>query len=77
MREKFGREWERKKNEHYVDTLSTNKLSIENLNGKKKDVSPTSSKVHIIPKENVALQMKRPTKDNGKISIISRCVFWL
>ena len=70
----------KKKNEHYVDTLSTNKLSIENLNGKKKDVSPTSSKVHIIPKENVdilPLWMKRPTKDNGKVFIISRCVFWL
>ena len=37
-------------------------------------------KVLIISEENVdilPLWMKRPTKDNGKVYIISRCVFWL
>ena len=31
-----------KENEHYVNTLSTNKLFTENLIGKKNDASPTS-----------------------------------
>ena len=34
---------------------------------------PTSIEVHIIPDKNIhilPLQMKRPTKDNGKVYII-------
>ena len=46
-------EKDNKKNEHYVDTLSTNKLCTKNVNGKNEDACATSIEVHIIPDENV------------------------
>lgn len=56
---------------NYVDTLSTNKLCTENINGNNKYAFPTSVEVHIILDENVdPLPMKKPTKDNGKVYII-------
>ena len=63
--------------EDYVDTFSIDKYLIENLIGNKKDTSLTSSKVHLVSKENVdilPLQMKRSNNDNGKVYIISRSV---
>ena len=40
-------------NEHYLHTLSNEKLSTEDLNEKNKDACATSIEVHIIPDENV------------------------
>ncbi|RVW82055.1 hypothetical protein CK203_049109 [Vitis vinifera] len=40
-------------NEHYVRTLSIEKLCTEDLNGKNEDACATSIEVHIIPNENV------------------------
>lgn len=69
-----------KENEDYVDTFSIDKYLIENLIGNKKDTSLTSSKVHLVSKENVdilPLQMKRSNNDNGKVYIISRSVLFI
>ena len=43
----------KKGNEHYVHTLSIEKLCTEDLNGKNEDACATSIKVHIISDENV------------------------
>ena len=80
MRDKLGREDNKKGNEHYVDTLSTNKWCTENVNGKNEDACPTSIEVHIIPDENahiLPLPMKRTTKDYGNVYIIWKKVSWL
>ena len=63
----------KKGNEHYVNTLSIDKLCIENMNGKNEDACATSIEVHIILDENVdilPLRIKRITKDYGKVYII-------
>ena len=63
----------KKGNEHYVNTLSIDKLCIENMNGKNEDVCATSIEVHIIPDENVdilPLPIKRSRRDYGKVCII-------
>ena len=60
-------------NEHYVHTLSIDKLCIEDLNGKNEDGCVTSIEVHIIPNENVdnlLLPIKRTRKDYGKVYVI-------
>ena len=60
-------------NEHYVRTLSIEKLCIEDLNGKNEDACATSIEVHIIPNENVdilPLPIKRSRRDYGKVCII-------
>ncbi|KAL6335436.1 hypothetical protein AAG906_029679 [Vitis piasezkii] len=56
-------------NEHYVRTLSIEKLCTEDLNGKNEDACATSIEVHIIPDENVdilPLPIKRSRRDYGK-----------
>ena len=63
----------KKGNEHYVHTLSIDKLCAEDLNGKNEDACATSIEVHIIPKKNVdilPLPIKRTRKDYGKVYII-------
>ena len=68
--------WKRrtiKKNEHYVNTLSIDKLCTKNVNGKNENACATSIEVHIIPDENVdilPLRIKRTRKDYGKVYII-------
>ena len=60
-------------NEHYVDTLSINKLCTKDMNGKNEDACATSIEVHIIPDKNVdilPLLIKRTRKDYGKVYII-------
>ena len=60
-------------NEHYVHTLSIEKLCTEDLNGKNKDACATSIEVHIIPDENVdilPLPIKRSRRDYGNVCII-------
>ena len=68
----------KKRNEHYVDTLSIDKLCNENMNGKNEDACATSIEVNIIPDKNVdilPLQIKRTIKDNGKVYTIKRKYF--
>ena len=63
----------KKGNEHYVHTLSIDKLCIEDLNRKNEDACATSIEVHIIPDKNVdilPLPIKRTRRDHGKICII-------
>ena len=63
----------KKGNEHYVHTLSIDKLCAEDLNGKNEDACATSIEVHIIPKKNVdilPLPIKRTRRDYGKVYII-------
>eukprot|EP00261_Vitis_vinifera_P038413 XP_019079656.1 PREDICTED: uncharacterized protein LOC104881339 [Vitis vinifera] len=60
-------------NEHYVHTLSIEKLCTEDLNGKNEDACATSIEVHIIPDENVDIlpfPIKRSRRDYGKVCII-------
>ena len=69
-----------KGNEHYVDNWSIDKLCTKNVNGNNKDASLILVEVHIILDKNVdilPLRMKRPTKDNGNLYIISKNIFWL
>ena len=50
------------------------------MNGNNKDASLILVEVHIILDKNVdilPLRMKRPTKDNGNLYIISKNIFWL
>ena len=71
--EKSLEEKDNKKNEHYVDTLSIDKLCTKNVNGKNENACATSIEVHIIPDENVdilPLRIKRTRKDYGKVYII-------
>ncbi|KAL6322350.1 hypothetical protein AAG906_007903 [Vitis piasezkii] len=59
----------KKGNEHYVHTLSIEKLCTEDLNGKNEDACATSIEVHIIPNKNVdilPLPIKRNGRDYGK-----------
>ena len=68
----------KKRNEHYVDTLSIDMLCNENMNGKNEDACATSIEVNIIPDKNVdilPLQIKRTIKDNGKVYTIKRKYF--
>ena len=63
----------KKGNEHYVDTLSIDKLCAEDLNGKNEDACATSIEVHIILEKNVdilPLRIKRTRKDYRKVYII-------
>ncbi|RVW23855.1 hypothetical protein CK203_094430 [Vitis vinifera] len=56
-------------NEHYVHTLSIEKLRTKDLNEKNEDACATSIEVHIIPNENVdilPLPIKRSRRDYGK-----------
>ena len=60
-------------NEHYVDTLSIDKLRTKDVNGKNEDACATSIEVHIIPDENVdilPLSIKRTRQDYGKVYIV-------
>ena len=60
-------------NEHYVHTLSIEKLRTKDLNEKNEDACATSIEVHIIPNENVdilPLPIKRSRRDYGKVCII-------
>ena len=64
---------DKKGNEHYVDTLSIDKLRTKDVNGKNEDACATSIEVHIIPDENVdilPLSIKRTRKDYGKVYIV-------
>ena len=63
----------KKGNEHYVHTLSIEKLCTKDLNGNNEDACATSIEVHIIPNENVdilPLPIKRSRRDYGKVCII-------
>ncbi|RVW87075.1 hypothetical protein CK203_048325 [Vitis vinifera] len=63
-------------NEHYVRTLSIEKLCTEDLNGKNEDACATSIEVHIIPDENVdilPLPIKRSRRDYGKEPLRALC----
>ena len=63
----------KKGNEHYVHTLSIDKLWTKELNGKNEDACATSIEVHIIRDENVdilLLPIKRTRRDYGKVYII-------
>ena len=65
----------KKGNEHYVHTLSIEKLCTEDFNRKNEDACATSIKVHIIPDENVdilPLPIKRSRRDYGKVCIIQK-----
>ncbi|KAL6311758.1 hypothetical protein AAG906_022427 [Vitis piasezkii] len=56
-------------NEHYLHTLSNEKLCTEDLNEKNEDACATSIEVHIIPDENqniLPLPIKRSRRDYGK-----------
>ncbi|KAL6313786.1 hypothetical protein AAG906_010205 [Vitis piasezkii] len=56
-------------NEHYLHTLSNEKLCTEDLNEKNEDACATSIEVHIIPDENqniLPLLIKRSRRDYGK-----------
>ena len=64
---------DKKGNEHYVDTLSIDKLCTKDMNEKNEDVCATSIEMLIIPDENVdilPLWIKRTWKDYGKVYII-------
>ena len=66
-------EGNKKGNEHYVDTLSIDKLCTKDVNGKNEDACATSIEVHIITNENVdilPLRIKRTRKYYGKVYII-------
>ncbi|RVW82141.1 hypothetical protein CK203_052480 [Vitis vinifera] len=68
----------KKGNEHYVHTLSIDKLCAEDLNGKNEDACATSIEVHIIPKKNVdilPLPIKRTRRDYGKEPLQALCGF--
>ena len=63
----------KKGNEHYVDTLSIDKLCTKDMNEKNEDMCATSIEMHIIPDENVdilPLLIKRARNDYGKVYII-------
>ena len=63
----------KKGNEHYVDTLSIDKLCTKDMNGKNEDACAASIEVHIISDENLdilPLLIKRTRKDYGKVYII-------
>ncbi|RVW14264.1 hypothetical protein CK203_095364 [Vitis vinifera] len=66
----------KKGNEHYVHTLSIEKLCTEDFNRKNEDACATSIKVHIIPDENVdilPLPIKRSRRDYGKEPLRALC----
>ncbi|KAJ9691535.1 hypothetical protein PVL29_013651 [Vitis rotundifolia] len=66
----------KKGNEHYVHTLSIEKLCTEDLNGKNEDACATSIEVHIIPEENVDILpflIKRSRRDYGKEPLRALC----
>ena len=63
----------KKGNEHYVHTLSIEKLCTKDLNGNNEDACATSIEVHIIPNKNVdilPIPIKRSRRDYGKVCII-------
>ena len=63
----------KKGNEHYVHTLSVEKLCIEDLNGKNEDACATSIEVHIILNEKIDIlprPIKRSRINYGKVCII-------
>ncbi|XP_059596623.1 uncharacterized protein LOC132254630 [Vitis vinifera] len=63
-------------NEHYLHTLSNDKLCTEDLNEKNEDACATSIEVHIIPDENeniLPLPIKRSTRDYGKEPLRALC----
>ncbi|KAL6320754.1 hypothetical protein AAG906_008754 [Vitis piasezkii] len=63
-------------NEHYLHTLSNEKLCIEDLNEKNEDACATSIEVHIIPDENqniLPLPIKRSRRDYGKEPLRALC----
>ncbi|KAL6311722.1 hypothetical protein AAG906_024611 [Vitis piasezkii] len=69
----------KKGNEHYVHTLSIEKLCTEDLNGKNEDACATSIEVHIIPDENVdilPLPIKRSRRDYGKVCTYKRKIIF-
>nr|CAN80224.1 hypothetical protein VITISV_027897 [Vitis vinifera] len=66
----------KKGNEHYVHTLSIDKLCTKDLNGKNEDACATSIEVHIIPNKNVdilPIPIKRTRKDYGKEPLQALC----
>ncbi|RVW89126.1 hypothetical protein CK203_040207 [Vitis vinifera] len=63
-------------NEHYVHTLSIEKLCTKDLNEKNENACATSIEVHIIPDENVdilPLPIKRSRRDYGKEPLRALC----
>ncbi|RVW47080.1 hypothetical protein CK203_107451 [Vitis vinifera] len=63
-------------NEHYLHTLSNDKLCTEDLNEKNEDACATSIEVHIIPNENqniLPLPIKRSRRDYGKEPLRALC----
>ncbi|KAJ9703065.1 hypothetical protein PVL29_004720 [Vitis rotundifolia] len=63
-------------NEHYLHTLSNEKLCTEDLNEKNEDACATSIEVHIIPDENeniLPLPIKRSRRDYGKEPLRALC----
>ncbi|RVW37535.1 hypothetical protein CK203_074015 [Vitis vinifera] len=63
-------------NEHYVDTLSIDKLCTKDMNGKNEDACAASIEVHIISDENVDILphlIKRTRKDYGKEPLRALC----
>ena len=63
----------KKGNDHYVDTLSIDKLCTKDVIWKNEDACATSIEMHIIPDENVdvlPLPIKRTRNDYGKVYII-------
>ena len=69
----------KKGNEHYVHTLSIDKLCTKDLNGKNEDACATSIEVHIIPNKNVdilPIPIKRTRKDYGKVYNIYIYIFF-
>ncbi|KAL6339298.1 hypothetical protein AAG906_028016 [Vitis piasezkii] len=63
-------------NEHYLHTLSNEKLCTEDLNEKNEDACATSIEVHIIPDENqniLPLPIKRSRRDYGKEPLRAPC----
>ncbi|RVW21390.1 hypothetical protein CK203_106921 [Vitis vinifera] len=64
-------------NEHYLHTLSNEKLCTEDLNEKNEDACATSIEVHIIPDENqniLPLPIKKSRRDYGKEPLRALCV---
>ncbi|RVW77151.1 hypothetical protein CK203_054254 [Vitis vinifera] len=63
-------------NEHYLHTLSNEKLCTEDLNEKNEDACATLIEVHIIPDENeniLPLPIKRSRRDYGKEPLRALC----
>ncbi|KAL6328633.1 hypothetical protein AAG906_003318 [Vitis piasezkii] len=66
----------KKGNEHYVHTLSIEKLCTKDLNGNNEDACATSIEVHIISNKNIdilPIPIKRSRRDYGKEPLRALC----